>query len=128
LKNVLLIILASLPLVGCCSIQASGDRYNVDYVTPGMTKEQVVEIMKSPNECVKVAEEEVMIWNGACVSLIDNKVVDKTPLDSANSNYFTEKLVDVHTRSVDLVDEIFGATDVNDRRPNSLGPIQEPTP
>ena len=90
-----------------------------------MTKEQVVEIMKKPDECIKIADEEVLIWDGACVSLVNNQVVDMTPLDTDNANYYKEKLADVNSRSTELVDEIFGATD---RSPSNVGPYLVPTP
>jgi len=106
-KKALLLIFCSLALVGCSSLQASGDRNNLEYVHDGMTRDQVVEIMRAPNACAHFGEEEVMVWNGASISLSGNQVTDKTKLSNKMGSTL-EFMIDHHDpRAEALVDECF---------------------
>jgi hypothetical protein len=106
-KKVLLILLSSLSLVRCSSMQASGDRYNLDYVHEGMTRDEVVEIMRQPKSCVHFGEEEVMVWNGGSVSLLGGKVVDKTALEGAKATRLESLIDSKDPKAEALVDECF---------------------
>jgi hypothetical protein len=106
-KKVFVILVPALFLAACSSLQASGDRYNLEYIRDGMTRDEVVEIMRNPKACAHFDDEEVMVWNGASISLVSGHVIDKTALEGEKANRLARLITGKDPKAEALIDECF---------------------